>query len=81
MGFGVMAVFLYLRGCALAIGQRVPTGLVALISNLLPLAIEAMSQPLLGEHLSARQWLGTAIALAGMMIVTFDSLSFGTAPL
>ncbi|MBJ2154015.1 DMT family transporter [Paracoccus sp. IB05] len=81
MGFGVMAVFLYLGGFALAIGQRVPTGLVALISDLLPLAIAAMSQPLLGERLSSRQWLGTAIALAGVLLVSFDSLSFGTAPL
>lgn len=81
MGFGIMAVFLYLGGFALAIEQRVPTGLVALISDLLPLAIAAMSQPLLGERLSARQWLGTAVALAGVLIVTCDSLSFGTAPL
>jgi drug/metabolite transporter (DMT)-like permease len=81
MGFGVMAVFLYLGGFALAIGQRVPTGLVALISDLLPLAIAAMSQPLLGERLTFRQWLGTGIALAGVLLVTFDSLSFGAAPL
>lgn len=81
MGFGVMAVFLYLGGFALAIGQRVPTGLVALISDLLPLAVAAMSQPLLGERLAPRQWLGTGIALAGVLIVTFDSLGFGTAPL
>ncbi|NPD16062.1 DMT family transporter [Xinfangfangia sp. D13-10-4-6] len=81
MGFGVMAVFLYLGGFALAIGQRVPTGLVALISDLLPLAIAAMSQPLLGERLTGRQWLGTVIALGGVLVVSFDSLSFGTAPL
>lgn len=81
MGFGVLALFLYLGGFALAIGQRVPTGLVALISDLLPLAIAAMSQPLLGERLSRRQWLGTAVALAGVLVATFDSLSIGTAPL
>ncbi|MCZ8548743.1 DMT family transporter [Mesorhizobium qingshengii] len=81
MGFGVMAVFLYLGGFALAIEQRVPTGLVALISDLLPLAIAALSQPALGERLSGRQWLGTAIAVVGVLIVSFDSLSFGTAPL
>ncbi|SEC40552.1 DMT family transporter [Rhodobacter sp. 24-YEA-8] len=81
MGFGVMAVFIYLGGFALAIGERVPTGLVALISDLLPLAIAAMSQPLLGERLTPRQWLGTGIALAGVLLVTFDSLSLGTAPL
>lgn len=78
--FGIMAVFLYLGGFALAIEQRVPTGLVALISDLLPLAIAALSRPCLGERLTNRQWLGTAIAVAGVLIVSFDSLSVGTAP-
>lgn len=81
MWFGVMSVFLYLGGFALAIEQRVPTGLVALISDLLPLAIATLSQPVLGERLSGRQWLGTAIAVAGVLIVSIDSLSFGSAPL
>ncbi len=81
MLFGVMAVFLYLGGFALAIEQRVPTGLVALISDLLPLAIAALSQPVLGERLSRRQWLGTTIAVAGVLIVSVDSLSFGSAPM
>ncbi|MBB5571516.1 MULTISPECIES: DMT family transporter [Rhizobium] len=80
MLFGVMSVFLYLGGFALAIEQRVPTGLVALISDLLPLAIAALSQPVLGERLSGRQWLGTAIAVAGVLIVSLDSLNFGAAP-
>ena len=80
MLFGVMSVFLYLGGFALAIEQRVPTGLVALISDLVPLAIAALSQPVLGERLSPRQWLGTAIAVAGVLVVSVDSLSFGTAP-
>lgn len=81
MAFGVMSVFLYLGGFALAIEQRVPTGLVALISDLLPLAMAALSQPVLGERLSRFQWLGTIIAVAGVLIVSFDSLSFGSAPL
>jgi len=81
IGFGVMSVFLYLGGFALAIGERVPTGLVALISDLLPLAIAALSQPVLGERLSARQWFGTAVAVLGVLIVSADSLSFGQAPL
>lgn len=79
--FGIMAVFLYLGGFALAIEQRVPTGLVALISDLLPLAIAALSQPVLGERLSMRQWTGTAIAVIGVLIVSLDSLSMGTAPI
>ncbi|MDQ1900319.1 DMT family transporter [Paracoccus sp. WLY502] len=81
MLFGVMSVFLYLGGFALAIGQRVPTGLVALISDLLPLAVAVLSQPVLGERLSARQWQGTALAVLGVFIVSFDSLGLGTAPL
>lgn len=81
MLFGVMSVFLYLGGFALAIEQRVPTGLVALISDLLPLAIAGLSQPMLGERLTRRQWLGTTIAVTGVLLVSFDSLSFGTAPL
>lgn len=81
MAFGVLSVFLYLGGFALAIEQRVPTGLVALISDLLPLAIAALSQPMLGERLSGRQWVGTVIALAGVVIVSFHSLTFGSAPL
>ncbi|TXR47476.1 DMT family transporter [Phyllobacterium endophyticum] len=78
--FGVMAVFLYLGGFAVAIEQKVPTGLVALIADLLPLAIAALSQPVLGERLTPRQWLGTAIAVTGVLTVSFDSLSLGTAP-
>lgn len=78
--FGIMAVFLYLGGFALAIEQKVPTGLVALIADLLPLAIAALSQPVLGERLTSRQWAGTVIAVTGVLIVSFDSLSFGSAP-
>ena len=80
MGFGVMAVFLYLGGFALAIGRGVPTGLVALMADLLPLAIAALSQPVLGERLSPRQWLGTAVAVTGVLIVSLDSLAIGAAP-
>lgn len=78
--FGVMSVFLYLGGFGLAIEQKVPTGLVALIADLLPLAIAALSQPVLGERLTRWQWIGTAIAVVGVLVVSFDSLSFGRAP-
>ncbi|AZO53746.1 MULTISPECIES: DMT family transporter [unclassified Mesorhizobium] len=80
MAFGVAMMFLYLGGFALAIGQRVPTGLVALISDLVPLAIAALSQPVLGHRLTSRQWTGTALGVAGVLIVSLNSLSLGTAP-
>jgi drug/metabolite transporter (DMT)-like permease len=81
MIFGFIGMFLYLASWALAIGWRVPTGLVALISDLVPLAIAALSQPLLGQALTARQWTGTMIGVAGVVLVSADSLSFGNAPL
>ena len=80
MVFGVATMFLYLGGFALAIGQRVPTGLVALISDLVPLAIAVLSQPVLGHRLTGRQWIGTALGVTGVLIVSLDSLSLGTAP-
>ena len=80
MAFGMAMMFLYLGGFALAIGQRVPTGLVALISDLVPLAIAALSQPVLGQRLTGRQWIGTALGVAGVLIVSLDNLTVGTAP-
>lgn len=80
MVYGVLGMFLYLAGFAVAIGQRVPTGLVALIADLVPLAIAALSQPVLGHRLTARQWLGTMIGMAGVVIVSADSLGLGAAP-
>ncbi|QND57700.1 DMT family transporter [Mesorhizobium huakuii] len=80
MIFGAATMFLYLGGFALAIGQRVPTGLVALISDLVPLAIAALSQPVLGHRLTGRQWTGTALGVVGVLIVSLDNLALGTAP-
>ncbi len=80
MTFGFMGMFLYLAGFAVAIGERVPTGLVALIADLVPLAIAALSQPVLGQRLSRRQWTGTAVGCAGVVLVSLEGLSLGTAP-
>lgn len=79
--YGVLGMFLYLASFALAIGQRVPTGLVALISDLVPLAIAALSQPVLGHRLTRRQWLGTGIGALGVAIVSAGSVTIGHAPL
>lgn len=80
MGFGVAMMFLYLGGFALAIQKGVPTGLVALMADMIPLAIAVMSAPLLGEALTRRQWRGTGIGIVGVLIATADSLSLGSAP-
>ncbi|MCF1707833.1 DMT family transporter [Tabrizicola sp. J26] len=78
--FAFLGMFLYLGGFALAIAYRVPTGLVALMADLVPLAIAALSFPILGQRLSGRQWLGSAIAMGGVLIVSADSLRLGHAP-
>ena len=77
---GGLGMFVYLGGFALAIEGGVPTGLVALISDLVPLAIAVLALPILGERLTARQWMGTAIGFAGVFVVSADSLSLGQAP-
>ena len=65
--FAFLGMFLYLGGFAMGIGAGVPTGLVALMADLVPLGIAALSAPMLGQGLTGRQWLGTGIACAGVL--------------
>ena len=81
MLFGALAMSGYLAGFALAIGQGVPTGLVALITDMLPLAVAILSWPVLGQALTGRQWLGSFIGLAGVLIASGWSISLGDVPL
>jgi len=79
--FGALAMSGYLAGFALAIVFGVPTGLVALIADMLPLAVAILSWPVLGQALSARQWLGSFLGLAGVLIASGWSLDMGHVPL
>lgn len=79
--FGFLGMFLYLGGFAVGIAYGVPTGLVALMADLVPLAIAVLSQPMLGQRVTGRQWIGTAIGMAGVLIVSADVLALGDAPL
>ncbi len=78
--FAFLGMVLYLGGFALAIGWRVPTGLVALMADLVPLAIAALSWPVLGQRVGRRQWLGMAIGTLGVLAVSADALRLGDAP-
>lgn len=80
MVVGALGMFVYLGGFALAIEYRVPTGLVALISDLVPLAIAALALPILGERLTTRQWFGTGIGFLGVFVVSADRMTLGDAP-
>ncbi len=80
MLFGGLAMTGYLGSFAVAIGLGVPTGLVALITDMLPLAVAILSWPVLGQALNARQWLGTFIGLAGVVLASGWSISLGDVP-
>lgn len=79
--FGAMAMSAYLAAFALAISLGVPTGLVALITDMLPLLVAFLSWPILGQALGARQWLGSFIGFAGVLIASGASLNLGEVPL
>ncbi|MDK1373571.1 MULTISPECIES: DMT family transporter [unclassified Sinorhizobium] len=81
MLFGALAMSGYLAGFALAISYGVPTGLVALIADMLPLAVALLSWPVLGQALTARQWLGSILGMAGVLIASGWSLNMGDVPL
>ena len=76
-----MGMVLY-PGCfAIGIGQGVPTGLVALMADLVPLAIAGLSMPMPGQAVTGRQWFDTAIGMLGVGVVSADVLDVGDAPL
>ena len=80
MLLGALAMAGYLSGFALAISFGVPTGLVALITDMLPLAVAFLSLPILGQMLTGRQWVGSFIGLAGVVIASGWSLDVGDVP-
>lgn len=79
--FGALAMSGYLAGFAFAISLGVPTGLVALITDMLPLAVAFLSWPILGQALTGRQWIGSFIGFAGVLIASGWSLDIGDVPL
>ncbi len=79
--FGALAMSGYLAGFALAIAFGVPTGLVALITDMLPLAVALLSWPILGQALTGRQWIGSLIGFAGVLIASAHSLALGNVAL
>jgi drug/metabolite transporter (DMT)-like permease len=79
--FGALAMSAYLGAFALAIVYGVPTGLVALITDMLPLMVAVLSWPVLGQALTRRQWIGSFMGLAGVLIASGWSLNMSDVPL
>jgi len=80
-GGGLLAMAGYLTGVVQGIALGVPAGLAALLADLLPLGVAALSAGLLGQQLALRTWGGLTIGLAGVLMVTDDALGLGHAPL
>jgi drug/metabolite transporter (DMT)-like permease len=77
---GVFATAGYLAGVARGIELGVPTGLAALIADLLPVGVVIISTCVFRERSPKSVWAGLALGLAGMLIVCRDAVTLGTAP-
>jgi drug/metabolite transporter (DMT)-like permease len=67
----------YLGGVFMALSFGVEAGVAALVAGLQPVLTAALAGPLLGERISARQWLGLALGFAGVVLVVETKLSLG----
>jgi drug/metabolite transporter (DMT)-like permease len=68
----------YLGGVFSSIHHGLPAGLSALIVGLQPVLTATVVGPLLGERVSARQWLGLVIGFGGVAVVLFERYGFGS---
>ena len=76
---GVLLHAVYLGGVFVAIGRGLPAGVTALIVGMQPLLTAGGAGWLLGERVSARQWLGLLFGFAGVTLVVANK--FGELPL
>ncbi|UEM05612.1 DMT family transporter [Skermanella rosea] len=72
---GLLVHGVYLGGVFTGIANGLPAGVAALIVGLQPLLTAAASGRVLGETVSARQWLGLALGLCGVLLVVWENLS------
>ncbi|MGA4843413.1 DMT family transporter [Streptomyces sp. G45] len=68
----------YLLTVYYAIQLGVSSGTTALIDGVQPLVAGALAGPLLGQYVSRTQWLGLALGLAGVALVTTADAGAGT---
>ncbi len=66
---GLLVHGLYLGGVFIAIHQRMPAGLTALVVSLQPVIISTVANRLFGERVLPRQWLGLLLGFAGVVLV------------
>jgi drug/metabolite transporter (DMT)-like permease len=59
------------------IDHGISAGVTALIGSLQPILIATVAGPLLGEHVSLRQWVGLVVGVGGVGLVVADDLNAG----
>lgn len=75
---GLLVHATYLCGVLFAIQMQLPLGFVALIAGLQPILTAVFANLFLHEKLNARQWLGMALGLVGVVMVVLSKYSLGT---
>ncbi|MDR5862477.1 DMT family transporter [Halomonas campisalis] len=76
---GLLVHGAYLGGVFYGIYLGMPAGLAALLVGLQPLLTATLASPLLGERITATQWLGLALGLVGIGLVLGSKLDPGAA--
>src|SRR5256714_12331220 len=69
---GILVHGFYLGGTAIAIAPSTPAGLSALIPGLQPILTSTIANRWLGERVTAMQWGGLLIGLAGVALILHD---------
>lgn len=74
---GLLVHATYLGGVFLAIHRGLPAALAALVVGLQPLLTAAGAGWLLGERVTARQWVGLALGFGGVALVLGNQVAVG----
>jgi drug/metabolite transporter (DMT)-like permease len=78
---GLLIQFCYLGGVFFGISRGVSAGLAALIVGIQPLLTAGFAGAVLGERVTARQWVGLGLGLGGVALVVAEKLTFSGAQL
>lgn len=74
---GILLHGLYLGGVFWAVRHGLPAGIAGLFSGLQPLVTAIVAQPLLGERVGFRRWVGIVIGFGGAALVLAPKLGTG----
>ncbi|MBT5047636.1 MAG: DMT family transporter [Rhodospirillaceae bacterium] len=75
---GLMVGTAYLIGVFYAVYLGISTGVIALIVGLQPLITGSLAAPVLGEHVSTKQWVGLALGFIGLGLVVAEKVNFAS---